>query len=94
MTPVEHSFDLPYDRHALSPAEEASQASQLEAEIKYLSERERRSFFRSQEKAAQDKGDTGTAKESRKINKGEELDEEEAESGDDCDERTAGTSTL
>ncbi|XP_038078832.1 uncharacterized protein C9orf85 homolog [Patiria miniata] len=82
----------------LSPAEEASQASQLQAELRHLTERQRRSFFRYQAKGGQDGDDHGSTKEERPTSKGQELDEEDCESGkddnsEDCelDDRTCGT---
>ncbi|XP_033634448.1 uncharacterized protein C9orf85 homolog [Asterias rubens] len=71
--------------HGLSPDEEASQASNLEGELRYLSERQRRSFFRSQEKGGHD---GGSAKEARSISKEQELDDEDEEDEESQDERT------
>ena len=78
-------------RHGLSPDEEASQASNLEGELRYLSERQRRSFFRSQEKGGHD---GGSAKEARSISKEQELDDEDEEDEESQDERTTDSWRL
>ncbi|XP_022096263.1 uncharacterized protein C9orf85 homolog isoform X2 [Acanthaster planci] len=71
----------------MTPAEEAPPASQLQTDLRQLTEKQRQSFFHYQAKGCPDEGDGSTPKEAQCMSKSQELDDDDGDDGfDDYDE--------